>query len=131
MDLHADSVAGGHVGGRRRTDLVARELPPKRLALEGRYRLTGPETQPGVKTERAIVVAGLQQAYASFLLPRRTIKNVLHQAQPEAAVLCCRINGDRSDAGNAGSLVEEITADDLPLVLGDDRVEARMGQRHG
>jgi hypothetical protein len=75
------------------------------------------------------VVAGLQQAYARLLLPRDAIENVVHQTQPEAAVLYGRIDADRSDAGNGRSLVEEIAADDFPLVLGDHRVEARMDQR--
>ena len=71
MDLVADAVAGGHVGRRRGPDLVARELQPERLALEDRHGLAGAEAELGVKAERAIVEAGLQQAHARGLPPRQ------------------------------------------------------------
>ena len=73
--------------------------------------------------------AGLQQAYAGHLLPCGAIKNILHQAPPHAAVLSCRVDGNRSER-NGGSFVKEITANDAAFALGDDRVEARMGQQH-
>ena len=55
-------LEAGHVRGRHSTYLVARELLPERLALEDRHGLTGAETELGIKTERAVMEGGLEQA---------------------------------------------------------------------
>jgi hypothetical protein len=54
--------------------------------LKDRYGLAGPETKLGIKTERAIVVTGLEQAHADRFLLGRAIKDVPHQAP--AHVVC-------------------------------------------
>jgi hypothetical protein len=87
------------------------------------------ETELGIKRERAVVVSGLQQAYPRGLALCGAAQNVLHQTPAHATVLSRRIDGNRPNAGNAGSLIKEIAADDSALVFGDDRVKARMCQQ--
>src|SRR5476651_892911 len=130
MNLVADPAAGGDIACRCGADFIAREFLAERLPLEDRHGLPSAKTKLGVETQRAVVKPGLKQAHASCSLPARAIEDILHQSPTDAAVLPCRIDGDRPDAGNAGALVEKVAADDAAPGLGDDRIDAGMRQQH-
>ena len=130
MDLAAQPVARGLVGGGRRSNLMARQFPPERLSLKDRNRLAGAEAELGIEAERSIVEAGLKQAYARGLPARGTVQDVLHQPAADTPVLPRRIDGDGPDTDDVRTLVEEVAAGNAAIDLGNDRIEARMSEQH-
>ena len=69
---------------------------------------------------------GLQQSDPRGFTLVGAVKHSAHQPAPDRLVLRCRINRDRSDAGDRPAFVEKVTADDLSFLLGYHRVEARL-----
>src|ERR1044071_5215992 len=97
MYLVTDAIAGGHIDGRCRADLLSRKCLPLRPALHYRNSFTGAKTKLRVKAERAVMEAGLMEPYARNILLCGAVDNVLHQLPPDAAILYRWINGNRSD----------------------------------
>src|SRR4051812_18204717 len=102
----------------------------KRPALEYGGRIASAEVRCGIKAERSVVIGYLVQPDPGIVSPVRFIDDGLHQVASHAPVLCLRINGDRTDAANTGPEVNEVAAADVPVVLGDHRVELRVVHQH-
>src|ERR1700722_4071346 len=74
--------------------------------------------------------SGLAQTHARHLARRRPIDHVLHQTTADTLVLHGRINGDRANADDCGTLIQEVAADDSSISLGYDAVAAGRLQQH-
>ncbi len=73
---------------------------------------------------------GLHEAYSGGVARACAIERGLHQLPPDAEILRGGIDGNRAEAGDDGTLVEAIAADDAALVFGDDAVKIPVGKHH-
>ena len=110
-------------------DCAGRTVHPGRLrwrglSLDAGERLAYVEAEAGVERERAIVKGGLHQPDAGGAALCCAVHDGPHEAATDARVLRGGIDGDGTDAGDDGALIEHIAADDAAIDLGDDRVEA-------
>src|SRR4029077_15899666 len=58
------------------------------------------------------------------------IHDRLHQLASDAEILRAGIDGNRTDAGDTGTLVETIAADDAAAAFRDDAIKAGTGKQH-
>lgn len=65
------------------------------------------------------------------MLLRGAVMGVLHQLSPDCFVLDAGIDGNRRDAGDAVTLVEEVAADYLAVKFGHDAVKTGVTQHPG
>jgi len=72
------------------------------------------------------VKSRLQQPDPGGTALARTVEHRAHQQASDRLVLRRRIDRDRPDAGDRPAFVEKVAADDVSVLLGDHRVEARV-----
>jgi hypothetical protein len=75
------------------------------------------------------MIGRLDQTDPRIASARYPIKDMLHQLASDRAILHGRIDRDRPDASHCRTLVEEVTADDPAVKLGDHRIEASVRQQ--
>ena len=131
MDLAAKPIARVEIRFRGRANGVTRHAHIERCPLQAGQRFAHLVTELGVKRKRSRVKGSLDQAHTGKILLRGALMNVFHQAPADRLVLDGGIYRDRADAGDNVSLVQEITADDPPVDLRDDRIETGMRQHPG
>ena len=91
--------------------------------LHAGERLTDIEAEAGIERERAVVKRGLYQADSGRTASVGAIHHGLHQLAADAAILDVGVDGDGTDTGNRGALIEAIAAHDAAFDFGDDAVE--------
>ena len=121
MTVHipANTVGSLSVCGRRRADGAAGDCNPRRRSLKVDQMLAYRKPELRIETERAGMVAGLDQANACRLVVRRALQHVGHQGGADAPVLRARVDRDRSKPDDQPTLVDKVAADNLAVALGD------------
>ena len=120
VDLPADEVAGLEVAWSGRSDAVPGHHVVDGRALEAGEWFADVVTELGIQGERTHVIPGLYQAHTREILLRGAMMDVLHQLSPDRFVLDAGIDGNRPDAGDAITFVEEVAADYLAAKFGHD-----------
>ncbi len=128
VDLPADAVAGFEVARGGRSDAIPGHHVVDGRALEAGEWFADVVTELGIQGERTHVIAGLYQAHTRETLLRGAMMDVVHQLSPDRFVLDAGIDGNRPDAGDAVTFVEEVAADYLAAKFGHDGVETGVTQ---
>src|SRR5881628_2623673 len=76
------------------------------------------------------MIGGLEQTDSREATFSRTVHYGLHQDPSDTPVLNVRRDRDRPDPGNRGTLIQAVAANNAPIKLRDDAIEARMGEEH-
>src|SRR5438309_8789375 len=100
-----------------------------RRTLHNRKRLTRIEAEFCIQRERTIVKCRLHQPYPrtrTFVSP---VDHRLHQQASHTPILRSRIDRDRSDSCNRGTLIQAIASYNLAVDFCDDAVETGMGEK--
>src|SRR4030095_36599 len=77
------------------------------------------------------MISPLYKSHAREASLCHTIKNILHQLSPDAAILDSRIDRDGTYASYDRALIEEVAADNLAVQFCDDSIETRMAKQLG
>src|SRR4029077_12784550 len=85
-------------------DRAAWNNPFARAPLQAGERFADIEAEASVKRERAIVIGGLHQAHSRRAALICAIHDRLHQLASDAEILRAGIDGNRTDAGDTGTL---------------------------
>ena len=98
--------------------------------MHARQQIPDLEAELGIERQRPVVVGGLHQPDSRRGPVGDPAQNILHECSADPTVLHPGVNGDWANTNDGRPLVKEVAADDAPVDLGHNGVEARMTQEH-
>jgi hypothetical protein len=131
VDEKTHSIARAEIILGRGANRIAGYRGTDRCTLKRRDRLPYVEAELRVQAQRPRVVGRLQQTDAGKGSLSCPLEHGNHQPSPDTRILYRRIDRDRPDPSYARALIEKIAPHNLPVALGDDRVEARVREQPG